>query len=319
MRIIAILTLLTLTACTASTPAAVVKKGDKVFTRQNPYGIDINQNPSTTEIVGQSTQKTILKEDGYLVSKETRITQSTTQEDGYLKQVQAQHADPIKDPHDKLKPLDKQVVNNDGTTTIEHAPESNRPITHEPQQHQAQNPSTTDAAQNHASSNTPQEEAADLSDLTANVKDPNQSSAEAIAGATASGGGYLLSSPRGLTNFKWPLEGNVTSRFGKNGSKFNDGINIAAPAGTKVAAAGKGKVIYVGNSVEGYGNLVIVKHDGDIMTAYSHLKEVSVARGAKVNLGDRIGTVGQSGSVESPQLHFSMRIGKKTVNPEATS
>lgn len=315
MKYIAISLILALSACSTTSPAQVVKKGNKVFTKQNPYGVDVNSDPKTVSVTGQSASKTILKEDGYLVSKETRITETKIEEDEYLKKVQSQHADLPQQHRDdsksKLKPLDRQVVNNDGSTSVEKAEQTTT------SQSKGLNPDN----QAEQVSSAPEgrepdpafSEANDLSDLTANIKDPKASESAASLGA---GGGYLLSSPRGLSNYKWPLDGEVISRFGKNGNKTNDGINIAAPLGTKVAAAAKGKVIYVGNSVEGYGNLVIVKHEGDMMTAYSHLKEINVARGANVNLGDKIGSVGQSGNVETPQLHFSMRVGKKTVNPE---
>jgi len=76
------------------------------------------------------------------------------------------------------------------------------------------------------------------------------------------------------------------------------------------------KVVYIGNNVEGYGNLLIIRHEGDIMTAYAHLKDIVVERGAQVKRGESIGSVGQVGNVKEPQLHFSIRKGKKTIDPE---
>lgn len=86
--------------------------------------------------------------------------------------------------------------------------------------------------------------------------------------------------------------------------------------GAPVAAASDGKVVYIGNNVEGYGNLLIIRHDGDLMTAYAHLREIVVERGATVKRGESVGSVGQVGNVTQPQLHFSIRKGKKTVDPE---
>ncbi len=127
---------------------------------------------------------------------------------------------------------------------------------------------------------------------------------------------FKLASPLGLNRFSWPVDGEVISGYGRAGNKFNDGINIAVPLGTSVQAADAGKVIYIGNNIEGYGNLVIIKHDGDFMSAYAHLKDIQIERGISVSKGDVLGSVGKTGNVSEPQLHYSMRQGKKTIDPE---
>lgn len=127
---------------------------------------------------------------------------------------------------------------------------------------------------------------------------------------------FSVKNPLNNPNYIWPVHGEVTSRFGKMGNKFNEGINISAPAGTIVNSSADGKVIYVGKKIEGYGNLMIIKHDGNIMTAYAHLNDLLVQKGAEVKKGESIATVGTSGGVEKPQLHFSIRSGKKTIDPE---
>ncbi len=136
------------------------------------------------------------------------------------------------------------------------------------------------------------------------------------AGSAATGSAYKIKSPLNSVKFDWPVEGKVLSHYGKQGNKFNEGINISAPLGAPVTAASDGKVVYIGNNVEGYGNLVILRHDSDLMTAYAHLKEIVVERGAVVKRGESLGSVGQVGNVTQPQLHFSIRKGKKTINPE---
>jgi len=121
---------------------------------------------------------------------------------------------------------------------------------------------------------------------------------------------------RAGTRFAWPLRGQILSDYGpKPDGLHNDGINIAAPAGASVAAADNGVVAYAGNELRGFGNLVLIRHADGWMTAYAHLDEIKVERNQRVTRGQAIGTVGQSGGVTSPQLHFEVRRGSRAVNP----
>ncbi|MBV7256076.1 M23 family metallopeptidase [Pacificimonas sp. WHA3] len=118
--------------------------------------------------------------------------------------------------------------------------------------------------------------------------------------------------------FTWPVEGRLLSSFGaKAGGLYNDGINIAADKGAPVRAAATGTVIYAGNGVEGWGNLVLLKHDEDWVSAYAHNDAFYVQRGDRVGRGEVIAEVGQTGSVTRPQLHFELRQGRKAVDPRA--
>lgn len=120
-----------------------------------------------------------------------------------------------------------------------------------------------------------------------------------------------------LNKFSWPVRGQVVSKFGpKSGGLYNDGIKIKAAEGAEVKASEDGVVAYVGNELKGYGNLVIIKHGGGWITAYAHLKNWSVKRGEKITKGQKIGAVGSSGNVDSPQLYFGLRKGRDAVNPE---
>ena len=123
-------------------------------------------------------------------------------------------------------------------------------------------------------------------------------------------------SARSSSKFAWPVRGTILSQFGaKSGGLFNDGINIAAARGTAVRAAENGVVAYAGNEVKGMGNLVIVQHSGGWMTVYAHMDSMGVRRGTRVNVGQKIGAVGQTGKVTKPQLHFEIRKGTKAYNP----
>jgi murein DD-endopeptidase MepM/ murein hydrolase activator NlpD len=122
--------------------------------------------------------------------------------------------------------------------------------------------------------------------------------------------------PGSAKRFLWPVEGEIVSRFGpKKGGLHNDGINIAAPAGTSVVAADDGVVAYAGNELRGFGNLLLVRHDGGWVTAYAHNDKLLVKRGDKVKRGQTIARIGSTGNVASPQLHFEIRQGTDPVDP----
>lgn len=121
---------------------------------------------------------------------------------------------------------------------------------------------------------------------------------------------------RSAAGFQWPVAGALVSRFGpKDDGRHNDGVNIAAAAGTPVVAADNGVVAYAGNELRGYGNLLLIRHDDDWVTAYGHTDRLLVRRGDRVRAGQRIATVGSSGSVGTPQLHFEIRRGAVAVDP----
>jgi len=117
--------------------------------------------------------------------------------------------------------------------------------------------------------------------------------------------------------FKPPVQGKMISSYGvKSGGLHNDGINIAVAKGTPIGSAQSGVVAYTGGDIEGYGNLVLIRHDKGYMTAYAHLDRISVKRGDILTQGQKIGTAGQSGNVTKPQLHFEIRKGAKALNPK---
>lgn len=116
--------------------------------------------------------------------------------------------------------------------------------------------------------------------------------------------------------FSWPLQGRVLATFGKQaGGGQNDGINIGGARGAPVRAAADGVVAYADDGIKSYGNLVLVRHGGGYTTAYAHLGKSLVKKGARVAKGESIGTVGSTGTVPSPQLHFEIRKGREPVDP----
>jgi len=117
-----------------------------------------------------------------------------------------------------------------------------------------------------------------------------------------------------------PVQGKLISGYGRhkntdfNTYTFNSGIDISAPLGQVVHAAGSGEVIYTG-SIKGYGQIIIIDHGGRITTLYAHLSKILIDIGDKVKKGQIVGQVGDSGGVSSTRLHFEVRVEGKPTDP----
>lgn len=116
--------------------------------------------------------------------------------------------------------------------------------------------------------------------------------------------------------FLQPVPGRLVSGFGDKGDgRRNDGINLAAPRGTPVRAAENGIVVYAGESIPGFGVLLLIRHADGFTTAYGHLEQALVAVGDRVARGQVVARVGDSGDVKTAQLHFQLRNGATAVDP----
>jgi len=116
--------------------------------------------------------------------------------------------------------------------------------------------------------------------------------------------------------FNWPARGKIVARFGpQSNDETNDGIAIAVPEGTPITSADDGVVVYAGDGLKKFGNLVLVRHANGYATAYAHAKELQVKRGDQLKRGDVIGTSGQTGSVSTPQLYFEIRRNSAPLDP----
>ena len=118
-----------------------------------------------------------------------------------------------------------------------------------------------------------------------------------------------------------PVQGRITSPFGyrvhpiTEETTFHYGIDIAATAGTDIGAFSNGTVVERGVSTI-FGNYVKVEHSDGYLSFYAHLSKITVKKGQKVKLGDKIGLVGSTGMSTGPHLHFEVRRNGKTTNPE---
>lgn len=118
-------------------------------------------------------------------------------------------------------------------------------------------------------------------------------------------------------SFMQPVSGRVISGFGaKKNGLHNDGINFSVPVGTPIKAAENGVVVYAGNDLPGFGNLLLVKHANGYVTAYAHTQSFLVKQGSRVKRGQVIAKSGKSGNVTEPQLHFEIRQGSRAINPQ---
>lgn len=121
---------------------------------------------------------------------------------------------------------------------------------------------------------------------------------------------------RSSGKFLKPVNGRIVSGFGsKKSGLYNDGVNIAVARGTSVKAAENGVVVYTGSALKGSGNLVLVRHENQWMSAYAHLDSIGVKKGQVLKRGSVLGKVGSTGSVSTPQLHFELRRGTSALNP----
>ncbi len=114
------------------------------------------------------------------------------------------------------------------------------------------------------------------------------------------------------TQFQRPAAGKIIARYGAH----NEGVNIAGAKGSPISAAADGTIVYAGGDLKGYGNLILVRHKDGWVTAYGHTDRMLVRKGALVKRGQKIATMGDTGGVKTPQLHFEARYRTKSVNPE---
>ncbi|SKA45529.1 peptidoglycan DD-metalloendopeptidase family protein [Photobacterium toruni] len=115
------------------------------------------------------------------------------------------------------------------------------------------------------------------------------------------------------SDWAWPVKGKVIARF-SNADNGNKGIDITAARGTPIRATAAGKVVYAGDALRGYGNLVIIKHSEDYLSAYAHNDKILLKEQQSVKAGQEIATMGSSGA-SSVRLHFEIRYKGKSVDP----
>ena len=121
----------------------------------------------------------------------------------------------------------------------------------------------------------------------------------------------------GKGRFLWPVPHfyRISSSFGPRGRKHHDGIDIPAPRGTPIISVDDGVVIYSDNGIRGYGNMIVIAHGDDIFTVYAHNRKNKVDKGDRVERGQLIAEIGNTGRSTGPHLHFEIRVKNKVKNP----
>lgn len=131
---------------------------------------------------------------------------------------------------------------------------------------------------------------------------------KAVAKEKAEADDAIVINKNSDSRFSWPLRGSIVENYGRNDAGIrNDGINIAAPVGAPIRASADGQVIYTGAELEGYGNLLLVRHEDGWVSAYAHADKILVKKGDTVRQGQVVAKVGRTGDVDQPQLHFELR------------
>jgi len=115
-----------------------------------------------------------------------------------------------------------------------------------------------------------------------------------------------------IKSWSWPTKGRVSGRFGRNGKK---GLEITGRKGQPIRAAAAGKVVYQGSGLRGYGQLVIIKHNQEFLSAYAHCDTIVVSEGDVIKKGQQIASMGKTGT-NKVKLHFEIRYRGSPVNPE---
>jgi len=121
------------------------------------------------------------------------------------------------------------------------------------------------------------------------------------------------SSSAPISAWRWPADGKVIENFSSS-EGGNKGIDIAGSKGQAIIATADGRVVYAGNALRGYGNLIIIKHNDDYLSAYAHNDTMLVREQQEIKAGQKIATMGSTGT-SSTRLHFEIRYKGKSVNP----
>ncbi|AHF78235.1 Outer membrane lipoprotein [Sodalis praecaptivus] len=136
---------------------------------------------------------------------------------------------------------------------------------------------------------------------TAPVAAPSTAPAATASGSTA------------ITGWRWPTDGKIIDNFSA-AEGGNKGVDISGSRGQPILATANGRVVYAGNALRGYGNLIIIKHNDDYLSAYAHNDTMLVREQQEVRAGQKIATMGSTGT-STTRLHFEIRYKGKSVNP----
>jgi len=118
--------------------------------------------------------------------------------------------------------------------------------------------------------------------------------------------------------FLWPVptSATISSGYGRRWGRMHEGVDIPAKIGASIVAAADGQVVYAGNEMGGYGNILVLAHKDGLFTVYAHVKKIIVDQGTKVFKGQVIALVGNTGRSSGPHLHFEVRKNGESMDPQ---
>nr|WP_314740700.1 murein hydrolase activator NlpD [uncultured Haemophilus sp.] len=154
---------------------------------------------------------------------------------------------------------------------------------------------------------------ASSSQVRATTATPEQVAQPQVRATTVTAQNNAAAAPASSIKWQWPTAGRIVQGF-SNSDGGNKGIDIAGQKGQEVRSAAAGKVVYAGNALEGYGNLIIIKHSDDFLSAYAHNDRILVDEQDNVKAGQKIATMGSTGT-SSNKLHFEIRYKGKSIDP----
>lgn len=240
------------------------------------------------------------------------VLQRITDRDGNLVTLTREHAEEVRISRDRVQ-RDRDEVKSAEERTAKAAADV-REVTTELNDTRARLDTVRDARRSLLDS--VQGDRRELEDHTESLRQQSAALAAKIVQAqapTASGPTSVNRTPSSA-GLIWPVSGTLTSGFGYRWGRMHEGIDIAVPSGTPVAAAASGTVIWAGWQ-GGYGNLVVIDHGGGIATAYGHNTSVTVSVGQQVGQGSIIAYSGSTGRSTGPHVHFEVRVNGSAVDP----
>ncbi|WP_102830198.1 M23 family metallopeptidase [Bartonella bovis] len=209
------------------------------------------------------------------------------------------------------------IIPDERTVVSSNAPNSTQITSTTPSPTRSATVSSVESKKDPSSYGTPVKTSATKTDPS-NIKQDSstQKPVTALSDTMADSDNVVAPQATGISKMRWPVRGRLLSHFGqKKGTVVSRGIEITVPEGSSVKAAENGVVIYASDGLKELGNVVMIRHENNIITIYGHNNKLVVSRGQKVRRGDEIAKSGISGDATTPRIYFEVRKDTVPVDP----